>query len=173
MAAPAADNHANGQPISVPFYMHVDYEIEPFLGIKQNTPPVIRFDPKGPSVQGPLNLVGERTASVGKPLELAAFADDDAVLPNNNARPPANRDPVTIAWAKYRGTGEVKIEKDKPKLEKVEGATVAFSGKSSTTATFSEPGEYWLQATLNDYSGTGGGGFLCCWTTGLLKVTVK
>jgi hypothetical protein len=42
----------------------------------------------------------------------------------------------------------------------------------TTTAKFSAPGEYFLEVTGNDYSGAGGGGEVCCWTTGLVKVTV-
>jgi hypothetical protein len=38
---------------------------------------------------------------------------------------------------------------------------------------FSEPGEYVLHVTANDYSGEGGGGFVCCWTTAMLKVSVS
>ena len=34
-------------------------------------------------------------------------------------------------------------------------------------------GENVLHVTVNDYSGDGGGGFQCCWTTGLVKVAVK
>jgi hypothetical protein len=30
-----------------------------------------------------------------------------------------------------------------------------------------------LHVTGNDYSGDGGGGFGCCWTTSLVKVAVK
>jgi len=40
------------------------------------------------------------------------------------------------------------------------------------TATFNEPGDYFLQVTANDYSGEGGSGEVCCWTTALVKVTV-
>ena len=45
-----------------------------------------------------------------------------------------------------------------------------YEGKATTTAKFSEPGEYVLQVTANDYSGDGGGGFQCCWTNSLVKV---
>jgi len=48
---------------------------------------------------------------------------------------------------------------------------VHFAGKAGTTATFSAPGDYILHVVLNDYSGDGGGGFQCCWTSG--KVNVK
>ena len=33
-----------------------------------------------------------------------------------------------------------------------------FSGKATTTVRFSEPGDYVLHVTANDYSGDGGGG---------------
>ena len=48
-----------------------------------------------------------------------------------------------------------------------------FNGKATTTATFSDPGEYVLHILLTDYSGEGGGGFQCCWTTGQVKVSVQ
>ena len=37
----------------------------------------------------------------------------------------------------------------------------------------SEPGDYVLHININDYSGNGGGGSGCCWTTVLMKVAVK
>ena len=49
----------------------------------------------------------------------------------------------------------------------------AFVGKATTTATFSEPGEYVIEVVANDATGEGGGGFMCCWTNGLVKVTVS
>jgi hypothetical protein len=30
-----------------------------------------------------------------------------------------------------------------------------------------------LHVTANDYSGDGGGGFVCCWTTAMVKVSVS
>jgi hypothetical protein len=48
----------------------------------------------------------------------------------------------------------------------------AFEGRATTTVSFSEPGEYWLHVTANDYSGHGGAGAGCCWTTGFMKVSV-
>ena len=96
-------------------------------------------------------------------------ADTIATFMNPNA--------VSITWHKYRGPGEVKFAADKPKMEPTKDSGIpiknTFNGKATTTATFSEPGEYWLRAIANDSSGPGGGGFLCCWTNGLVKVTVK
>ena len=48
----------------------------------------------------------------------------------------------------------------------------AVPRQGATTAKFSEPGEYILHVTANDYSGDGGGGEVCCWTTAMVKVTV-
>ena len=49
---------------------------------------------------------------------------------------------------------------------------VPFRGKATATATFKEPGDYLLHVTANDYSGEGGSGEVCCWTTALVKVSV-
>lgn len=87
------------------------------------------------------------------------------------------RGPVTITWSKFRGSGEVKFAANKPHMEAIPDGTIpkkdVFNGKATTTATFSEPGEYILLAVANDSSGEGGGGFLCCWTNGEVKVSVK
>jgi hypothetical protein len=85
----------------------------------------------------------------------------------------ASRPPVTVSLSKYRGPGKVTFEKPKPAVEKLPTGTAPFNGKATTTATFSEPGDYVLHVIGNDYSGDGGGGFGCCWTTALLKVNVK
>jgi len=164
---------ANGQQTKVPFYLHNDYEIAPFVGILNNTPPVLRFVENGPSAQGPLDLTIEREASKGTPLPLNVWVTDDGKSSSASARIPANRDLVTVTWAKYRGPGEVTFDNAKPKAEKTSTEGTTFAGKATTNAKFAEAGDYMLQVTINDLSGVGGGGFQCCWTTGLVKVTVK
>ena len=71
--------------------------------------------------------------------------------------------------------GNVTFGSDKPAIEaedvKAPGVVV-FSGKASTTASFSEPGEYVLRAVANDWSGEGGRGFQCCWSNAQVKVSV-
>jgi len=66
----------------------------------------------------------------------------------------------------------VTFDNAKPEMEKLPGGGAPFSGKATTNVTFSEPGEYVLHVTANDYSGEGGGGFVCCWTTAVVKVSV-
>ena len=68
------------------------------------------------------------------------------------------------------------LSADKAPIEDAECAAPAKTtvhGKASTTATFSEPGEYILRAVANDWTGEGGRGFQCCWTNAQVKVSVK
>jgi len=168
---------ANGQPTTIPLRLHPDYVISPFSEIAVgNTPPVLRFEANGTPVQGPIAMLTHaavRTASVSKPLELTIWITDDMKFTSGTGAPlSGDRPPVTLLWSKYRGPGTVKFDKANPKAEGTAGENQGFSGKATTNVTFSEAGDYVLHVTVNDYSGDGGGGFQCCWTTGLLKVTV-
>jgi hypothetical protein len=167
---------ANGQTTVIPASLNKDYEISPLVeAAVGNTPPVLSFEETGPSVQGPLGLMTERTAKVGTPLTLTVWVYDDAKFTTSSgAKPKTLAAPVTMRWIKYRGAA-VAFSQDRPEATKVErkGVTAPFSGKASTTVTFSEPGEYWLHVTANDYSGEGGAGFQCCWTNGVVKVSVQ
>lgn len=91
----------------------------------------------------------------------------------SNAPPRNPPPPIRLLWSKFRGPGAVTFDKSNPAVEKLPAGKAVFNGKSTAAATFSEPGDYVLHVTANDYSGDGGGGFQCCWTTALVKVTVK
>jgi len=164
---------ANGKNTVIPASLHTDYEISPFLEASVgNTPPVLRFEEKGASAQGPILMTVTRTAKAGTPLPLPVWVSDDAKLTTSSGLPPRNLGaPVTLHWSKYRGPGTVAFSSDRPAAEKVAG-DAPFNGKAAITATFSAPGDYVLHLTLNDYSGEGGQGFQCCWTTGQVKVAV-
>jgi hypothetical protein len=169
---------ANGQSISVPFRLHPDYVMSPFAEIAVgNTPPVIKFDPNGKTIQGPLANIATapaKTATAGQPVAIDLWASDDMKYTSGTNAPLSRpRPPVTVRWSKYRGPGDVKFDKPRPEVEKQSGGSAPFNGKATTTATFSEAGDYILHATVNDLSGDGGQGFGCCWTTGLVKVSVK
>src|SRR5258708_19436149 len=82
-----------------------------------DTPPILRFEEKGASVQGPLGLIVERTAAMSNPLTVTAWvADDGKVFTNSGALPAflRSRPPVTLRWTKYRGPGTVTFAKDRP-----------------------------------------------------------
>jgi hypothetical protein len=169
---------ANGEPMTIPLRMNVDYNVSPFTGLEiGNTPPALRlFDEKATPIQGPVAFISKaiaRTASVASGLVIPLWAEDDAKYSSGtNAPMTTARPPVSVSWAMYRGPADVKF--DSGKLETLKGGKVdePYSGKMTTTAKFNMPGEYFLEVTGNDYSGPGGGGEVCCWTNALVKVTV-
>jgi len=174
---------ANGKPATVPFHLDPVYNVEPFKDATNNTPPFLGWSENGPFIQGPpIKISQTYTATVGEPLTLNIWGGDDNVIPpgaqfgggGGRGRGPAT--PFTVTWLKFRGPGDVKFDKARPPVEKGDYKVpkpAVFTGKASTTATFSAPGDYILEAVGNDISGDGGRGFQCCWTTLQAKVTVK
>lgn len=169
---------ANGQTTSIPLRLNPDYLVSPFIDVAvKNTPPVLRFEENGDPVQGPIALLSTsvaRRASMSSPFPLTVVATDDAkfasgtmVLPRN---PPP---PVRLIWSKYRGPGVVTFEQAAA-MDTLSGGgiNVPFRGKETASVRFSEPGEYALHVTAIDYSGEGGGGEVCCWTTAIVNVSV-
>ncbi len=74
---------------------------------------------------------------------------------------------MALTWTKFRGPGDVKFDNNKPSIDR------AADGKAVTNATFSAPGDYILRVEGNDSTGSGGGGFQCCWSNAHVGVTVK
>ena len=85
--------------------------------------------------------------------------------------------PIRVRWVKHRGPGDVKVADASPAVVADPAVKFTkqgdFSGKSTTTATFSAPGEYWVRGQFNDSTGDGGGGDQCCWTNVLVKVNIR
>jgi len=148
---------SGGRTLSIPMTLHKDYEISPLkdpaLG---NTPPVIQLLGSGAKLQGPPHGVAANlTAQAGKPVPLRASVSDDGVI---DPRRPADAQKMSVSWSKFRGMGLVHFQNP-------------FS--ADTTATFASPGDYIVRLQANDVSGEGGGGFQCCWTSVLIKVSVS
>ena len=175
----------NGVTSRIPMHTKAEFNVSPFTSTEEspggghNTPPLLRFDERGASFQGPAITIARataQTAALGRPMPLTLLADDDALYstgangPMNSPRPPVN---ATIS--KYRGPGPITIADAQPKFEALKGGKPmeAYSGKASTTIAFRQPGEYLLHVTVNDYSGNGGGGSVCCWTNAIIKVAVS
>ena len=171
---------ANGQTTTIPLSLHQNYQVEPFeekgMG---NTPPMLRFEPGGAVHTGPPNGIATTlTATVAAPLTLEVWVTDKpAKFSANVTRPPAGgggggrgrgaRPDLALTWALHRGPADVTFGNAKPTIDK------AADGKTSTTVTFTAPGDYILRAQANDVSGEGGGGFQCCWTNAHLNVTIR
>src|SRR5437764_6454022 len=113
--------------------------------ISSNLPPVVKVDVTSQSANGAM-------------LSLAATDDG---LPARRGAPVG----MTVFWTKFKGPGAVQFSTPEAKLP---------NGKATTSATFSEPGEYVLQAVVDDGSGESAGnfGYHCCWTNAQLKVIV-
>lgn len=164
----------NGKTNVIPIGLHPLYEVSPFVEASGNTPPFISFSEKGPFVQGPKGQSISLTASVSSPLTLTVWVADDAKSTVAAAR--FMGPPVSVAWSKFRGPGTVTFANERPVVEKASFKApdpAVFSGTATTTARFSEPGEYVLKVVANDWSGDGGRGFQCCWSNAQVKVTVK
>jgi hypothetical protein len=165
---------ANGQTLSIPTSLDAQYVITPQRenggAYPDNTPPILKFDPTGPSAQGPHGLVVSRTATVSRPLTLEVWVTDDGLPPPPRRESPALvRRPVAsrpspeglaLGWQVYRGSGGVSFSDQTPAVEQ---------GKARTTVTFSEPGDYMLHLQAVD-SRTAA---RCCWTNAYVKVTVE
>jgi hypothetical protein len=184
---------ANGKTVTIPFGITKGYQIEPYKDEAMgNTPPTIKLSEAGEALTGPpgpLSTYPVLSGVVGVAVPLTFWLTDDgheepptnaAFVPpppaaGATATPPAagsgagggppRRPRVTTTLSKYRGPGSITFADSTPTVEK--------DGKTTTTATFSEPGEYIIRVEGNDSSGVGGGGFQCCWTTAYIKVTVK
>jgi hypothetical protein len=175
--------NVNGTSTTVPFHMHTDYNITPQKSSEEspnrefNVPPTLRFAATGPSLKGPFATVAkaiERTATVGTPMPLELWTEDDALWSSGGNGPMSESRPIVNAGVtKYRGPGNVTVSE--VKLDTLKGGkpAQAYAGKAATMVNFSEPGDYMLHINLSDYSGNGGGGSGCCWTTALMKVAVK
>lgn len=170
----------NGQTTQIPLRLNRDYVVNPFADVAVgNSPPVVKLAETGPSVQGPVAVLGKAptlAATVGTPLTLTAWVDDDGKFASATMAPVTEeRSPVELHWLKYRGPGTVTFAPAKPKLEVVKGGKTdePFGAKGTTTATFSAPGDYALYLLATDFSGEGGNGEVCCWTNAYVRVTVK
>jgi hypothetical protein len=117
--------------------------------VDSNTPPVVHVEPQ------------QQTIAPSAAATLVISATDDG-LPERRGKPIG----MSVQWGKYRGPGVVTFQPSKMKIE---------NGKSVATATFSEPGEYVLQAVVDDGSGelAGNFGYHCCWTNAQVRITVK
>lgn len=174
-----------GYATSVPLSTSPDYNVTPHRASEQapngryNIPPVIRFDTAGPGFTMPNASPGtalSRSATVGVPMPLDIHVEDDAIYASGANTPMLHMPPVvTLEVSKYRGPGRVTIASAEPVVKPTKGGKPLepFAGTASTTVTFGEAGDHLLHVIANDYSGVAGGGAACCWTTALMKVSVK
>jgi hypothetical protein len=167
--------NANGKTMQVPFSLNLLWEVEPFRDANGNTPPWVSFKKNGPFQNGPVAEAEVLTATAGDPLLLPVWVAEDEKLSPGARRPSSPA--ATLSWSRFRGPAEVLFSNLRPPVEQMANRDAPqgtpFQGKATTTVTFPEPGDYILRLQINDWSGEGGRGFQCCWTTAFVKVSVK
>ena len=128
----------------------------------------MKFGATGPEGNGPFGITsGPLAATAGMPLSITVWSKDDGKAAGSVATAGREATPVTLTWFLHQGSGKVTFS---PPTARVASA----GGQATTTATFSEPGNYLLRVRANEASGVAGAGHAqCCWTNGFVKVTVK
>src|SRR4029077_3290046 len=129
---------ANGRTTAVPMGLNPVYEVEPFKdAANNNTPPVLRLEQGGSPFQGPpRRSVATLGTTLPEPVTLTLYASDDGIVTPDRR---AGASPVSVTWSLLRGPGAVTFSNPKPAVD-------TANGKTTTTATFSLPGEYVLRA---------------------------
>ncbi|MBC7893986.1 MAG: hypothetical protein H7066_01150 [Cytophagaceae bacterium] len=157
-----------GDSVAIPGSLATDWQIDALEGEagSANTPPRLRFGPSGPEGAGPGGITGgPLSTSVGKALTIDVWATDDGTLRPTISSGGRAGVPVALTWFTHQGPGAVTFANERPKAD--------ASGKATTTATFSAPGDYVLRVRANDASGVEAAGHAqCCWSNAFLKVTV-
>lgn len=162
---------AHDQPAAIPVHLDAPYFIEPLRDAANgNEPPTIRFAEDGRGFTGPpVGIAHSLTASVGMPRALTVWTSDVKPEKSPEALPNPFEQALTLNWHLHRSPAAGAVEFSAPTLRFKDSADQA----PTITATFSEPGEYLLRVEALDETGAGGGGFQCCWTSTIVRVTVQ
>lgn len=154
-----------GQTIAIPGHFRPEWEIDALReAANGNTPPLIKLAPDGKTAQGPAGVSIRLQTVPLTPVTLKVWATDDGIKKPGQVGRPSKEAPLGVGWSKYSGPGKVVFANPDPPLE---------GGVATTTATFSDPGEYVLRMHAWDDSGRYAGGFYCCWTNGYARVSVR
>lgn len=121
--------------------------IEGTVGL--NRAPTVAIEPASQSLS--------RAASA----RITVTASDDGLPVNTRTKKPVG---LTVRWRKYRGPQNGRVTFEPP-------TAALLDGRSTTTASFSEPGEYVIQGVVDD--GSLFAGTYCCWVSREVTVSVK
>ena len=144
--------NTDGEDISTPGKLLAPYVLdEPVAPGRGNVAPILRFERNGTEFQGRTGFTGEpRTVSVDDPLSLSVWVDH-----------PADRS--WVGWTHHQGPGRVDFAESEILVDKADGM-------ATTTARFSEPGDYLIR--VQAINTTASFEFHCCWTNGYVPVRV-
>ena len=166
---------ANGKTTSIPLKLDPLWMLSPYRDASNNTPPYISFEAGHLGSQGPpIGVLKSYTAEAGKPLEIQVWVADDARVGMSPSVLQRTTPAVTLKWITFRGPSKADFSPARPTIEIMDPpAELKFAGTAKTLATFPRPGEYLIELIANDWSGEGGSGFQCCWSTAQVRVVVR
>ena len=150
---------SQGDQLVVPGWLLPEYILdEPTTSGRGAEAPYLRLAEGGRELRGRRGLwSGPRTVEVNEPLPLTVWIE--------------HAEPGTwLGWTKHQGPGDVMFSEPEIRLDTAEGS-------GTTTATFSQPGNYVVRVqAINDLESgrnpTYGFEFHCCWTNGFVRVEV-
>lgn len=158
-----------GQTASVPANLGELYNIDALRSEGLNRiPPGLKLEATGAMGVGP---AGTRTAL--KTVFPNAVTLDSWVVNTETETGSSSqsvyrpRRRVMLTWSKYRGPGTVTFSPPT--------VTVNTTDKATTSATFSEPGQYMLRVLVmgDEMNNPTSQTYQCCWTNGYVQVTVE
>ena len=144
--------NTGAEPLMTPGKVLSSYILdEPDSGGRGEVAPVLSFEEGGPTFKGRNGFTGERRrVAVGDPLTLSVWIDHP-------------EDRVWVGWRQHQGPGQVRFGQS-------EMVVPTSDGVATTSATFSQPGEYLIR--VQSINNTASFEFHCCWTNGYVPVTV-
>jgi hypothetical protein len=162
-----------GESLMVPGHMRPEWRIDALHeGAHDNTPPVLRFEQGGPDVMGPAGsglVFGPLQTSVGEPLEITLYADDDGKGRSLGGFGFGGRNAAlaTLTWFKHQGPGEVTFSESSHRVSDAEVPAV-------NSVIFGAPGDYIIRIRATESSGVATAGHAqCCWSNGFVAVSVN
>jgi len=153
--------NARGKTFAISGSLREEWQIDALEGEagSNNTPPSLGFEEGGTMGRGPAGITVERTAAVGNPITINVVAKDDGASVTKAGYP------VTLTWFAHQGPAPVVFGTPTAKL-------TPTGGTSSTTVTFSKPGDYIIRVRANDSDVVAAGHSQCGWTNAFVKVRV-
>lgn len=135
-----------------------------------SVPPLLRFKPDGPAGRGPSGIEADPMQTrVGAPLALTIWIADDSVRekdPVPIAAKGAPKAAMNVTWYKHSGPGPVVFNPARTPIAELQGT-------ASTSAIFTQPGEYVLRVRADNFGRVDTSpGNQCCWTNGYVTVRV-
>jgi hypothetical protein len=160
---------SRGRTYAIPGSLHPNWQIDALEGEagSGNAPPLLKFAEPGPEGGGPFGVLGgPLSTTMAAPLSIVVWARDDGRASGTVSNPGRSAEPIALTWFKHQGPGKVTFNPGSSNVD-------AAGGQATTTASFSEAGEYVVRVRANDASGVANAGHAqCCWTNGFVKITV-